>query len=185
MSGLLDLPLELLYSISAAISPADIVNFACSCNQLLESSEAFLARHKKLHSELRFVHDRDALTVPTVLRRVMNQPHTQWHIRKLEAWGSREGWSRWKNYPLHGGVDGDLYFAGDWDANERFLAWVDSWRNHTYLDSTFFSEGELERYRQIMLRELHLSEEMTKKWMSLLESGYDEPLKVILIALCE
>ncbi|ERF70670.1 hypothetical protein EPUS_02536 [Endocarpon pusillum Z07020] len=36
-----------------------------------------------------------------------------------------------------------------------------------------------------MLRELRLSEGMTKKWMDLLESGYDEPLKVILIALCE
>ncbi|KAF7507124.1 hypothetical protein GJ744_010937 [Endocarpon pusillum] len=185
MSSLLDLPLELLYSISAAVSPADIVNLACSCKQLLESSKASLARHQKLHSELGFVHDRDALTVPTVLRRVMSQPHTQWHIRKLEAWGSREGWSRWKNYPSNGGGYGYVYVSGDGDANDRFLAWVDRWRSHTYLDSAFFSKAELGRYRQIMLRELRLSEEMTKKWMDLLESGYDEPLKVILIALCE
>ncbi len=185
MSSLIDLPVELFYSISAAISPADIVNLACSCKQLLESSKDFLARHKKLHSELGLVHDRDAITVPTVLRRVLDEPQAQWHIRKFEAWGSREGFASWKNYPLRQGHSRYSYLVGSWDDSERFPAWFDRWRNYTYINSAFFSEGELEWYRQVMLHELHLTEEDVKRWMDLLESGYDEPLKVILIALSE
>lgn len=64
------------------------------------------------------------------------------------------------------------------------LGWIDG-ATTPISTALFFSMAELERYRQIMLRELCLSEEMTKEWMNLLESGYDEPLKVILIALCE
>ncbi len=47
------------------------------------------------------------------------------------------------------------------------------------------SAAQVERCHQIMLSELQMADEDVDNWLSLLEFGYDEPLKDILIALSE
>jgi hypothetical protein len=61
----------------------------------------------------------------------------------------------------------------------------EEWGNHTDLDRTFFDHRELERYRGFMLQELQMVQDDVEKWMTRLEFGCDEPLKVILLALSE
>jgi hypothetical protein len=56
-------------------------------------------------------------------------------------------------------------------------------RSHSHHDNTLFDPRELARYHDIMLHELQMVQCDVKKWMTLLESGYDELLKVILISL--
>jgi hypothetical protein len=187
MHSLHDLPSELLCDISAVVSPADLINFASACKRLLDCSKLSLARHRDLHRELRVIHDRNALTVPTLLRRAMDEPQTRWHIRSFEVWGSREGFSMWNNYPL------DL-FSGAYLDLPHYYAQEDpdkidgrstNLSNHTHLDHTFFDHRELARYRNFMLQKLHMVEYEVEKWMSRLKFGCDEPLKVIVLALSE
>jgi hypothetical protein len=93
----------------------------------------------------------------------------------------------WKNYQLYCyGLGSGPYIAIDSDlVSEKFMSWLDKWRDHTHIDSTFYGEHELERYHQIMIHELHLCDEDVERWLTLLKSGYDEPLKAIIIALSE
>jgi len=185
MHSLQDLPSELLYNISAAVSPADLVSFASACKRLLDCSKVSLARHRDLHRELRVIHDRDALTVPTLLRRAMDDAHVLWHIRKFEVWGSRDGFSMWKNYRLDSrrpdGVPGP-WMQQDID---EYVEWSKGWRNYTQLDYKFFDHRELARYRNFMLQELQMAEDDVEMCMAQLKFGCDEPLKVILLALSE
>ena len=61
--------------------------------------------------------------------------------------------------------------------------WPEPAENHTHLDSSFFEPTELRFYADCMRHQLRLDPEQTRKWMSKVEDGWDEPLKVLLIAL--
>jgi hypothetical protein len=86
----------------------------------------------------------------------------------------------WKHSSLPGGIRN----ARREVRAERNSIRAELSHDYPHLDATFFRQEELQQYRELMRDTLHLSEATVEKWMQRLEQGFDEPLKVLLMALC-
>ena len=190
MANLLALADELLRSIISLTPPEDIINLACTNKRLLNCSTDYIQRHRELHAKYRLVHDRDPLSIVNTLRAVIRNPSIAWHIRKIEIWGARPDFSFWRPYTLNtDGVGTEAYYDGpsyeySETAPDIFAAFFKRLRDFTHLDRSFFAPEELTDYGE-RLQTLGLDQNQLEQWLSALECGNDEPLKVMLISMCQ
>lgn len=166
MPDLLSLPDELLCKISGFVHPQTVMDLACTCNVLSRCSLKALKAHKQRRAELRVVHDRNPMTIPLLLRGSLSEPEMLWYIRSLDIWYLREKFKEW--------------WSPNWHRWELVLK---KRHDYSHLDTTFYTDEELERYRCKLSNLLHLKEALVDKWMERLQSGSDEPQKVLLMAM--
>ncbi|KAM0801140.1 hypothetical protein BDR22DRAFT_211074 [Usnea florida] len=176
MPNLLSLPEELLCKISGFIHPQTIIDWACTCKVLSRCSLQALQTHRKHQSELRVVHDRNPMTIPLLLRTSLAQPEILWYLRSLDIWELREKFQEWKS-PIF--YDGNPH---DRDSPE-FLNWPEEHYDCSHIDATLYTDEELKRYRTMLSDSLCIKDLLVDKWMRRLQSGSDEVLKVLLMAL--
>lgn len=180
MPDLLTLPEELLCKISGFVHPQTVIEWACTCKVLSRCSLQALKTHKQRRSELRMVHDRNPITVPSLLRDSLSEPEILWYVRSLDIWDLRENFEEWMSPTF---VEGNPHVElDDWNSKES-LTWPGEYHDHSHLDTTFYTDEELERYRTMLSKMLHLREPLVDKWMERLRSGSDEPQKVLLMAM--
>lgn len=180
MPELCSLPDELLCKISSFVHPQSIIDWACSSKILSRCSLQPLQQHKQRRSDLRVIHDRNPITIPSLLRSSLSEPEVLWYVRSLDIWDLRESFEEWKSpsfVEMNPGADPD-----DWDSEES-LNWLEKQHDYSHLDITFYTDEEFGRYRNMLCEVLHLKEPLVDKWMERLQSGSDEPLKVLLMAM--
>ena len=176
MPDLVSLPEELLCEISGFVYPGTLFAWACTCKVLARCSLQALETHKQRRPELRVVHDRNPITIPLLMRESLSEPGILWYVRSLDIWDLREKFEEWKSPRFCEGNPVD-----DRDC-EEFLDWPEKHHDYSHLDTTFYTDEELERYRSMFSKLLHLKEPLVDKWMQRLRSGSDEPSKVLLMA---
>lgn len=165
MPNLLSLPEELLCNISDFVHPQTVIDWACACKVLSRCSSRALKTHKQRQTELGVVHDRNPITIPSLLRSSLSEPEVLWYPRFLEIWDLRENFEEWESPTF----------------NHR--EWSEERHDYSHLDTTFYTDEELERYRRMFACSLHLKEPLVEKWMERLRSGCDQPQKVLLMAM--
>ena len=176
MPNLLSLPEELFCKISGFIHPQNVIDWACTCKVLLRCSLQALQTHRKYQSELRVVHDRNPMTIPLLLRSSLSQPGVLWYLRSLDIWELREKFQEWKSPMFYG----NLPFGSD---SPEYLNWPEEHYDCSHVDATLYTDEELKRYRSMLSDLLCIKDPLVDKWMQRLQSGSDEILKVLLMAL--
>ena len=170
MPDLLSHPEEILCRISHFVHHQTIIDWACTCKVLSRCSLKAL----KAQSELRLVHDLHPITIPSLLRDAAFDPEVLCYVRSLDFWRQRETFGQWKSpqfnkrNPYH-------------KKTEKSRNWPGKHHDDSYLDGIFYDDEELKRYRRIFSKFLHLEEPLVDKWMKALQSGSDEPLKLLLM----
>ena len=177
MPDLLSLPEELFCKISGFVHPQTVIDWACTCKVLSRCSLQALQTHRKHQSELRVVHDRNPMTVPLLLRSSLSQPGILWYLRSLDIWELREKFQEWKS-PIFS--DANPHY--DWGSPE-FLNWPEEHYDCSHIDITLYTDEELKRYRSMLSDLLCIKDHLVDKWMQRLQSGSDEILKILLMAL--
>ena len=176
MPELLSLPKEILCKISSFVHPQTVIDWACTCNVLSCCSLGALRIHKQRLPEFRVVHDRNPITIPSLLQRSLSEPGILWYIRSLDIWDLREKFEEWKS-PIFTGSN-----PHDWGSDE-FLDWPEKRHDYSHLDDSFYEGQVIKRYASIMSDFLRLKQPMVDEWMDRLLCGSDEPLKVLLMAM--
>lgn len=177
MPDLLSLPDELFCKISGFIHPQTVIDWACTCRVLSRCSLQALQTHRKYQSELRVVHDRNPMTIPLLSRSSLSQPEILWYLRSLDIWELREKFQEWKSPTFsHGNPHFDR-------GSLEFLNWPEKHYDCSHIDATLYTDEELKRYRSILSDLLCIKDPLVDKWMQRLQSGSDEILKVLLMAL--
>lgn len=168
MPKLSSLPEELLCKISGFVHPGDVVSWAGTCKVLWRCSFETLETHKQRCSELRVIHDRNPITIPSLLRNSVSEPDILWYVRSFDIWDVREKFEEWESPRI--------YLPYENKGPEKH-------HDSSHLDSTFYTDEELERYRGILSEMLRFKQPLVNEWMERLRSGSDEPLKVLLMAM--
>ncbi len=176
MPDLLSLPNELLRRILEFTHPGSLVLFALANREVYANPLQALEMHRDRLPSLRIVHDRNPINVPTALRNVIAEPKLAWYTHSLEVWELRQNFSSWKSPTFFMGNP-----AEDLDSEEH-LNWPEKHYDYSYLGLSYYDD-ELRQYRSLLVHTLQLSEAMVELWMKRLESGCDEPLKVLFMAL--
>ena len=180
MSHLLSLPEELLCQISGFLDPQNVIDWACTSKVLSRCSLQALKYHEQRQSDLRVVHDRNPIVIPSLLRSSLSHPEILWYVQSLDVWELREKFEEWKS-PIF--IQGNpLAEFDDWNSDE-FLDWPEKHHDYSHLDTTFYNDEELDHYSERLSKFLHLKDSVVKKWMLRLRSGSDELHKVLLMAL--
>lgn len=166
--SLLSLSNELLVLIAEEIHPATHLNFALASSRLYKSCQGLLSHHKKCADRYGVQSDILPLTVPALLRTVLSDPVAAWHIRSLEFWGHRRIYSHWTTYGLY---------------------WYEAHGGKVRLDesdlaSSYYSADQLAAYGLLLVSLLYCSASDAALLLDLVRHGSQEPLKVLLIALC-
>lgn len=98
MAQLLDLPLELLNSISDEVRPADLDNYALVCKQLRAAAVKALSRHKILRQEYGNVGNHSDETrmvyLPDLLKTLIEEPHLAFYVRRFGLKGLAGYWGQ-------------------------------------------------------------------------------------------
>ena len=165
--------------ISGFIHPQTIIDWACTCKVLSRCSLEALQTHRKHQSELRVVHDRNPMTIPLLLRTSLAQPEILWYLRSLDIWELREKFQQWKS-PVF--LMGNPHQHLPFDSPE-YLNWPEEHYDCSHIDATLYTDEELKRYRTMLSDLLCIKDLLVDKWMRRLQSGSDEVLKVLLMAL--
>ena len=176
MPDLISLPEEVLCIISDFVHPQTVIDWACTCNLLSRCSLGALRTHKQHRPELRVVHDRNPITIPSLLQRSLSEPGILWYIRSLDIWDLRENFEEWKSPVFTESNPHDL-------ESDESLDWPEKRHDYSHLDSSFYKYQDFKRYASIMSDVLHLKQPLVDKWMDRLLCGSDEPLKVLLMAM--
>lgn len=87
---LLALPHELFLRVLHFIDPPTHLDIACTCKNLLNSSQAILARHREATKTYKCCSDEKISLFPSLCRDVAKDPFLAWHIRSFDSWGTRE-----------------------------------------------------------------------------------------------
>lgn len=175
MPKLSSLPEELLCKISHFVHPGTVVSWAGTCKVLWRCSVKTLEAHRKRWSELHVVHDCNPITIPSLLRNTLSEPDILWYVRSFDIWDVRENFEEWKSPRLRA----YSYFS----SNKEFLKWLEKHHDYSHLDATFYTDEELERYRNMLSNLLRFQQPLIDQWMERLRSGSDEAQKVLLIAM--
>lgn len=178
MSRLSSLPEELLCQISGFVHPQTIIDWACTCKVHSRCSLKALKLHRQRQADFRVVHDRNPITIPSLLQTNLSEPEILWYVRSLDVWESREKFVNWKSPVL---LVRNPFYRGE--ITEKYLNWPENHHEYSHLDNTFYNDEELERFHSILSGLLRLKHSLVDKWMDRLQSGSDEPLKVLLMAI--
>ena len=170
------LPEEILCRISEFVHPQTVIDWACTCKVLSRCSLEALKIHKQRRPEFRVVHDRNPITIPSLLWRSLSEPGILWYIRSLDIWDLREKFEEWKSPDFTWSNPHDLH-------SDEYLDWPEKHHDYSHLDSSFYIDQEIKRYTRIMSDLLRLKQPLLDKWMDRLLRGSDEPLKVLLMAM--
>ena len=108
-----------------------------------------------------------------MLRDSLAEPELLWYIRSFDIWDVREKFEEWTSPRIYA----DPYGA------KGFLEWPEKHHDYSHLDATFYTDEELERYRNILFKLLRFEQPLIDEWMKRLRSGSDEPQKVLLMAM--
>ena len=176
MPELLSLPKEILCKISSFVHPQTVIDWACTCNVLSCCSLEALRIHKQRLPEFRVVHDRNPITIPSLLQRSLSEPGVLWYVRSLDIWDLREEFEEWKSPVFIESNPHDL-------ESDESLDWPEKRHDYSHLDDSFYDDQVIKRYASIMSDLLRLKPPMVDKWMDRLLCGSDEPLKVLLMAM--
>ncbi|KAK4553600.1 hypothetical protein LTR86_009396 [Recurvomyces mirabilis] len=164
------LPEELIVTISACIYVGDLLNFALTCKTTHRCAKEHLAVNATYAREWIVRHDRLPLTAPHLLRLATKHVDQIWHLRSLDFWTARARWDDWK-------TDGYDDPSGQDDPD-----WPDPAQDCTHLDSSYFTDAEMNMYKTLLRDQLRLRDEEVDLWTSRIHDGNDEPLKCLLIA---
>ena len=175
MPKLLSLPEELLCEISGFVHPGTVVSWASSSKVLYRCSLETLETHKKRCSKFRVIHDRNPMTIPSLLRDSVSEPELLWYIRSFDIWDVREKFEEWKSPRLDA--------TPRYSSKKVFLQWPEKHRDYSHLDAAFYADVELERYSSMLSKLLRFNQPLVDEWLERLRSGSDEPLKVLLMAM--
>lgn len=170
------LPEEILCRISDFVYPQTVIDWACTCKVLSRCSLGALEIHKQRRSEFRVAHDRNPITIPSLLWRSLSEPGILWYIRSLDIWDLREKFEEWKSPFFIESNPHDLQ-------SDEALDWPEKRHDYSHLDSSFYIDQEIKRYARIMSDMLRLKQPLLDKWMDRLLRGSDEPLKMLLMAM--
>ena len=177
MPDLLSLPEDLLSKISHFVHPHNLIDWACISNILSRCSLRPCKKYRQRRSDLRVVHDRNPITIPSLLRSGLFEPEILWYVRSLDIWDLRENFEEWKSSRLSN-------MNPIWVCeSDEFLSWPEKHHDYSHLDTTFYADEELERYRNIPSDLLHLKGPLVDRWMERLRTGSDESPKVLLMAM--
>ena len=176
MPDFLSLPEEILCITSNFVHPQTVIDWACTCKVLSRCSLGALEIHKQRRLESCVVHDRNPITVPSLLRRSRSEPGILWYIRTLDIWDLREEFEEWKSPVFTESNPHDL-------ESDESLDWPEKRHDYSHLDNSFYKPQEIKRYASIMSDLLRLKRPLVDKWMDRLLCGSDEPLKVLLMAM--
>ncbi|KAK5718728.1 hypothetical protein LTR15_008462 [Elasticomyces elasticus] len=166
---LLALPEELIAAIATVVEVGDLLSFALTCKECYRITRDRLDSNAGYHEQYAIQHDRLPLTIPKLLRLVLQSHDEAWHLRAVEYWGSRSDWSEWKTY--------------HWSGFDATKVWLEPAHDHSHLDETFFRPKELEAFEHILSNQLHYSKGDSEHWIEKIHDGDDESLKGMLIAL--
>ena len=97
MAGKFALPDELVCRIASFLRPQDTVDFACVNTQFSRCCMQRVNRCAKRSKELRLVHDRNLMTVPSLMRESMRDDTDLWFVRSFELWDLRDTFDHWKS----------------------------------------------------------------------------------------
>ena len=170
------LPEEVLCRTSDFVHPQTVIDWACTCKVLSRCSLRALKIHKQRRPEFRVVHDRNPITIPSLLRRGLYEPQILWYIRSLDIWDLREKFGEWKSPVFTESNPHDL-------ESDEYLDWPEKRHDYSHLDVSFYEYQVFQRYDSIMSDLLRLKEPLVYTWMDRLLCGSDEPLKVLLMAM--
>ncbi|KAF7551436.1 hypothetical protein G7Z17_g5022 [Cylindrodendrum hubeiense] len=157
------LPTEILDHIIKYVDLASHLDFACSCKVIANCAQPILKRHQDAYQKYRNLSDLSPLTVPTLLRSVVEfaDPISVWHVRSFDIWGSRMGWEHWRPFD----VQESIFFNGNIDP----LKWsYQSVNTDDYLPPF---QGKMSVDELDMAR-------------SELKNGHDGFMKMLLISMC-
>lgn len=90
MPDLFSLPKQLLCKISDFVHPQNVIDWACTNKIISRCSFKALEKHSQRASDLRVVHDRNPITIPSLLRSSFSDPELLWYVRSLDIWDLRE-----------------------------------------------------------------------------------------------
>ncbi|KAJ8109954.1 hypothetical protein OPT61_g7073 [Boeremia exigua] len=165
------LPTDIIYRIIDFLPLESLVNFACMCKSIADSSSRILKRHQEAYSKYRVASDISPATIPTLLRSAFGRadPLFIWHVRSIEIWYDRTSWSDWK--PL----------SFDEQLQETSVD-VDStpWKWQGYELEEFLKDVE-DQFDAMMVNG---DEDIRVEARDHLEGGLDGILKMLLIAHC-
>ena len=82
---LLDSSNEILSHIAVKLGPEDLVNFVLACKDLRCRADTALRRHRKLLKFYTLVDDRSSSTLPSLLLRILSDPHVGHYVRELSV----------------------------------------------------------------------------------------------------
>ena len=74
MPNLFSLPEELFCKISDFVHPQNVIDWACTSKTLSRCSFKALEKHNQRASDLRVIHDRNPITIPSLLRNSLSDP---------------------------------------------------------------------------------------------------------------
>ncbi|KAI6880846.1 hypothetical protein KC363_g4404 [Hortaea werneckii] len=179
------LPEELIVRISDQVSVDSLVHFALACRITHRCAKPRLIANQRYdEQEQKAQHDRSPLTVPSLLRKIFNEPDASFHWHSLDVWGNRPGWQEWTTWPFFPHVFlGSDVLDSDERREMRGPDWPEPAEDHSHLDLSFFKPAELDFYAYCMRSKLFLDLDQTQEWMSKVQEGWDEPLKALLVAL--
>jgi hypothetical protein len=135
-----------------------------TCKQIFACSSDVLKRHRHAHIKYSVSSDLNPVTVPTLLRSVFGygDPIPAYHVRSLEIWFDRTGFSDWKTYGFQTPIDEDTETSP--------IAWD-------------YTDGETDTYTALLQHGpsgvLNLTTARTQ-----LEDGCDGILKAVLLSIC-
>ncbi|RGP73576.1 hypothetical protein FLONG3_6313 [Fusarium longipes] len=92
------LPNEVIAEIFQQCHVSDHFNLALTCRRLANGGHATLERHRAAYREYGVVTDWKALTIPSILQKVISDPYVAWNIRTIEIFGTRYGWENWGDF---------------------------------------------------------------------------------------
>ncbi|KAK3673034.1 hypothetical protein LTR78_007145 [Recurvomyces mirabilis] len=164
------LPEELIVTISACIYVGDLLNFALTCKTTHRCAKEHLAVNATYAREWIVRHDRLPLTAPDLLRLATKHVDQIWHLRSLDFWTARARWDDWKT---------DEY---DDPSGQDDPDWPDPAQDCTDLDTSYFTEAEMNILKALLRDQLRLRDEEADLWTSRILDGNDEPLKCLLMA---
>lgn len=175
-TGLLSLPEELIVSIVSSCTLTDVLPFALTCKTAYRCSRHRLATHQMLHTKYGIQHDRQPLTMPTLLRLAMATEGSEdwekaWHVKALELWDGRYDWKEWKTTSFSDSTwivrddadDGhaDNGHADDEDSDDEesdyeYAGQVQPWltldpaENYSHSDESFITAKEISEYERLL-----------------------------------
>lgn len=161
------LPVELISSIVEHIHPSAHLSFARTCRICFECSKEVLSRHKEYGTSRDFKNQEDLQPshISNLLCTIANDSIAAWHVRNLDFYGRRREWSDWLPFSLD--------FFGTATPG-----------NVTAIDARVYSADDLQCFRQVLNKQLYFDEDESEHWLERLQGGDDEPVKVLVIALC-